>query len=167
MKRRYSMPAKIVELLWTDEEYFREVIKIKKVSSTSNFPKSDQMVDVDGFKLEFALAGYSPEDITIITKGSVLTVSSQGMDDDGEAFRQPKEDDDAFDEYIKDAKPKTQRGFVVRGIARRSFNVKVLISEDFDVSRTTAFMEHGLLQIIIPNSEFNKENKIDIKMRNN
>lgn len=164
MKRRYSMPAKIVELLWKDDEYYREVTKIKKVSSTSNFPKTDQRVDEEGFKIEFALAGYSPSDVLIKVSGKVLSVSSGGMDDE---YSQPtpKEDDDAFEEYVKDAKAKTQRGFVVRGIARRSFNVKLLISEDFDLSRVNAIMEHGLLQITIPNTIPEKETYIEIGTR--
>jgi HSP20 family molecular chaperone IbpA len=164
MKRRYSMPAKIVELLWADDEYFREVQKIKKVSSTSNFPKNDQWVDEKGFHLEFALAGYSTEDIRISVRGQTLHVCSEGMVEDAQ-HQLPKEDDDAFAEYARNAKPKTQKGFVVRGIARRSFSVKNMISEDFDLSKIEATMDHGLLHITVPNSEFTEDRVVQIQMR--
>lgn len=164
MKRRYSMPAKIVELLWTDDEYFREVTKIKKVSNASNFPKNDQWIDESGLHLEFALAGYSPEDIHVSTCGKFLHVHSEGMDD-GEQFELPKEDDDAFEDYARNPIIKAQRGFIVRGIARRSFSVKTLVSDEFDPSRAEAIMEHGLLHICIPNSEPTEENSVIIKLR--
>ncbi len=166
-KRRFSMPAKIVELLWNDNEFYNEVQKIKKVSSSSNFPKNDQWADEQGFRLEFALAGYSAKDISIITKGNVLTVCSEGMDDEALISKDPKESDDAFEEYTKDAKPKAHRGFIVRGIARRAFLVRYLISDEYDLSKIEAEMENGLLHVFVPSAEVVEEQAVVIKMREN
>lgn len=164
-KRRFSMPAKIVDLLWNDNEFYDEVLKIKKVSSSSNFPKNDQWADDKGFHLEFALAGYGGDDIRVTVKGDVLTVCSEGMADEVLTPQPPKESDDAFESYTKDAKPKAHRGFIVRGIARRAFLVRYLISDEYDLSGLEAAMENGLLHIFIPNAEVVEEKSIVIKMR--
>ncbi len=135
-KKRYSIPGKIIDLLWTDDEVFSEISKLKKYSAAS-FPRNDQEVDREnGFIMHFALAGYSPESISVKTEGPYLFVSSNEV----------KEVEDV-DSKVKAS---ISNGFFSRGIAKRNFDVKYLISEEFDVNNVTAEMEHGLLKITIP-----------------
>lgn len=156
-KKRYSVPAKLIELLWTDDEFFRDVSNIKKAAMNSAFPKNDQYADHDGFHLEFALAGYAPGDIEVVAIGSILNVSGNGLEDSSKVvgrtkFKPLNTDlgEELLEEYVKDTKPALHHGNIIRGIARRSFNVKFIISEEFDLSKASATMENGLLHVIIP-----------------
>ena len=64
---RVSIPSKIKDLLFHDDQFFREVSEINKVKLNKNFPKQDQWCDEEGvFHIEFALAGYTPSDLEII-----------------------------------------------------------------------------------------------------
>jgi len=161
-KKRYSIPARLVELMWTNNDFFAEVSKLKKSALPGNFPRNDQWRDLSGFHMEFALAGYSAEEIGLSCRGNVLTISSDGLDAEPIIRPDIKEDDDAFQEYTRDAKTKVQQGFVVRGIARRKFCVEYLISEEFDVSMARASMKDGLLHISIPEKEIPSAQEINI-----
>jgi HSP20 family molecular chaperone IbpA len=137
---RLSIPGKIIDLLWYDDEFFREVSNIKKVSDVK-FPKYDHWLESNNFYMEFALAGYSPEDISIIAQDNVLTLRSEKRSED-------KVEESS--ENVLSGLPKLQTGVVVRGIARRSFEVKFFISPEFDLENSTATMKNGLLQVIVP-----------------
>ena len=172
LKNRYSIPAKLVELLWTDDEFFREVSNLKKASTGGKFPRNDQWSDEDGFHICFALAGYSSADVEIVSVGNVLNISGSGLADNiksGDAgiqtAPQPVHRHDAFEEYTKDTRPTLQQGNIIRGIARRRFNVKFLISEEFDSDRALAVMKNGLLHIVVPECEppTVKNIKIDVE----
>ena len=39
---RMSVPGKVWDLLWRDDEFYREVCSNKKVSSSGKFPRCDQ-----------------------------------------------------------------------------------------------------------------------------
>ena len=80
-KKRYSIPARIVELLYTDDGFFNEVLKLKKASGGNKFPRSDEWRDESGFHLSFALAGYSAQDVSVEIEDHTLTISGVGMDD--------------------------------------------------------------------------------------
>jgi HSP20 family molecular chaperone IbpA len=162
LKKRYSLPAKLVESLWTDDAFLRDVEKIKK--GASSFPKNDQWKDGSGFHLVFALAGYDKDDIRIYSRSNVITVESDGMESEPVDRPDIKEDDDAFTEYSKDARSRVNQGFIVRGIARRKFQVSYLISEEFDVGRAEASMDNGLLRITIPENEAALPCNIEIVM---
>lgn len=163
-KKRYSIPAKLVELMWTNDEFFTDVSKIKKSAMPGNFPRNDQWKDAAGFHMEFALAGYSAGEVSLTVQGNVLTLSSEGLDAEPIERPEVKESDDAFEVYSKNTKTKVQHGFIVRGIARRKFSVDYLISEEFDVSQTEAYMKDGLLHIIIPEKEVAPVQEIEIIM---
>lgn len=164
MKKRYSVPAKLVEGLFTDDGFFTEVIKLKK---SSTFPKMDEWVDEAGFNMNFALAGYSPQDIEIKMNGNVIEIRSQKLEDERYIAPEPPKEDspDLLQEYSKDVNTKIHKGYIIRGIARRGFDVKYLVSEEFNVAQAQAFMEHGLLHILIPNQnpvELNKTTVLKI-----
>ena len=161
-KKRYSLPARIVELLYLDDAYFNEVIKVKKAASGSNFPKSDEWRDDYGFNISFALAGYSPEDVQVIVENNVLMIKGAGMD--SISPKKPNLDnDDAFVKYSKESLPRIHTGAISRGIARRKFCVRYIISDEFNVIGTEAVMQHGLLKVKIPNKD--RVAPLDIKIR--
>jgi len=162
-KKRYSVPARILELLFTDNAFFNEVTKLKKTSSNSKFPKRDEWRDEDGFHLSFALAGYSPEDISVDAIENTLVIKGNGMDSlDEKDPAAPDNSVDAFEKYTKESRPRIHQGIISRGIARRRFCVKSLISEEFDASSAVAEMKHGLLHIFIPEKSIRQKN-IQIK----
>ena len=122
--KKVSLPGKILDLLWLDDEFYREVVSSKKIT-LDKFPKTDQWVDEDGFHMEFALAGYSPKDIGISVSSDTLFVESKRNKNDEMI---PEEEDG-----VRSAKPKLTYGSIVRGIARRNFRSKVIISSDFNI----------------------------------
>jgi HSP20 family molecular chaperone IbpA len=155
-KKRYSIPAKLIDLMFVDDNFFGEVSKLKRAPS-GRFPKTDQWADEEGFNMFFALAGYSLEDITIETHRSVISIKSDGMEEEKYSPPTLSENADAFEDYNKGVRPIMHTGYVSRGIARRSFDVKYLVSEEFDVSEVTAHMENGLLHIYVPKPKSSRE----------
>lgn len=162
-KKRYSVPAKMVELLFNNDQFYSEVAKINKGSYLSNFPKSDEWIDESGFNISFALAGYAPEDISVEIENSTLIVKGNGLDSVSNLPMPPSDQEDSFQEYSKEMRPRLHIGSISRGIARRKFCVKLLISEDFDIINTSALMKHGLLHVIIPVKETTTFKVIKIK----
>ncbi len=159
-KKRYSVPAKLVELLFIDDAFFNEVSKIKKASTDRRFPKTDQWASDSGFNMKFALAGYSIEDVMIVTSKNTIQIKSDGLDEEKYVPPVLAEDDDAYKAYSKGVNTKIYTGYVSRGIARRSFELKYIISEEFDVSSTEAYMQDGLLHIFVPNSSSKELNEL-------
>lgn len=150
-KNRFSIPARIIELLYADDAFFNDVIKLKKVGLLNKFPKSDEWRGEDGFHISFALAGYAPSDALIEVEGNVLTVTGIGMDSIESTTEVLQTEQDSFYEKKAELKPRIHVGTISRGIARRKFCVKHVISEEFDVEKAEAMMEHGLLHVFIPN----------------
>jgi len=147
-RNRVTLPAKIIDQLYNDEEFFREVSSIKKLSM-SRFPKNDQWVSEEGFNMVFALAGYGSEDLDLEVEGSRVTLSSKGqmtMEDNTDA-----------------PKKTVNYGVVNRGIARRNFKVCFVISDGFDTSGLSASMSKGLLHLVIPVRTDTFVSKINIK----
>lgn len=158
-KKRFSIPSRLVELLYVDDNFFSEVLKLKKAEKAvvaMKFPRSDEWRDESGFNLSFALAGYSVDDVRIEYYENNLVITGNGIDG--------KVSDEELDgDYVKDAKPRIHQGYITRGIARRKFSVNYVISEEFDVSNATAVMEYGLLHILIPEKETVELKEIEIK----
>lgn len=172
IKQRYSIPFRIIDLLYTDDSFFNDVLKIKKVSSSNKFPKSDEWRDEHGFNLSFALAGYAPENISIEADDQVLTIRGDGIDSIDINNFAPKPPDSEtefnleennYENSQKEIRPRIHVGSITRGIARRKFCVQYLISEEFDLSKTEATMEYGLLNVLIPNKEIINSYVIKIK----
>jgi len=156
---RVSIPGRVLDLLWSDDEFFRDVISNKKTSSAGKFPRCDQWCDEEGFHMAFALAGYSPEDVTVCVKNNELFISGMGNKVDV----CEENSSDADDEYpIKVPKPGVQQGIIVRGIARRNFKTKYFINTSFNLSEASSTMKNGLLEILVPRKEEEKLKTIDI-----
>ena len=156
---RVSVPGRIIDLLLSDDEFYREVSSLKKASSAGKFPRCDQWCDEDGFHMAFALAGFSVQDIRVCVSGHELIVSGKGLRKDDSS----NEDLESSDEYpAKDPNFQIQQGIIVRGIARRNFRTKYFMSSEFNLSEAKATMENGLLEIIVPRSGDNSPVNIDI-----
>lgn len=163
---RVSVPGRIFDLLWSDDEFYREVGSNKKVTSAGKFPRCDQWCDEEGFHMAFALAGYSPDDVSITVEGNLLCIGGigskvgrpQGLVTEAEA--------EQSDEYPPKApKPGVQQGMIVRGIARRNFRTKYFIHSGFDLKLSTATMKDGMLEVFVPRSGAIKPIKINVKER--
>jgi HSP20 family molecular chaperone IbpA len=161
---RISVPGRVWDLLWRDDEFYREVSSNKKVSSSGKFPRCDQWCDSDGFHMAFALAGYSPGDISINVRGNEVEI--RGFCEKlGEALGDSSDRSVPSDEEDYPALTPTvavQRGMILRGIARRNFQAKYFIHTSFDPSSMRAAMVNGLLEIVIPARDEVQSVSIDI-----
>jgi len=97
-----------------------------------------------GLHFDIACTGLSKSDIEINIEGDVLRIS----------YNKPK--DEACCET-------NECNYIHRGIAKRSFNLGYKIASKFDLSKTEAMMENGLLGIRIPFAEEAKPKAIKIK----
>lgn len=93
-------------------------------NSSSSFPKYDIIKQEDGSaQIQFALAGYSKDDVDVSVKGNILTISSKGLDEDSSVC------------------------YNHRGIAKRAFTINFGISKNHEVK--SASMEHGMLTVFV------------------
>ena len=169
---RVSISGRIIDLLWMDDEFYREVSSLKKASSSNKFPRTDQWCDGDGFHMAFALAGYSIDDIEICFSGNELIITGSGnkmsnnnfdSEDETASNNNTSADNSNDDDYPQRSKNKQiQQGIILRGIARRSFRAKYYISPDFELDRAHSTMKDGLLEVVIPQSNNNDFSKIEI-----
>ncbi len=161
---RVSVPGRIFDLLWADDEFYREVGGNKKVTSAGKFPRCDQWCDESGFHMAFALAGYSPADVSITVEGSLLCIGGIGNKVDGTRDTSSDGQLEQSDEYPpKSPRPGVQQGMIVRGIARRNFRAKYFIHSEFDLKFSTASMKDGMLEVVVPRSGAIEPIKINVK----
>ena len=142
MNSRASIPLKVYESLWGDDQFYRNIEGHKKIN-IPKFPRCDQWYDDDGFYLAFALAGFSPDDIVVSSKLNTLKISNFNK--------------------IPSKKNNLQQGIIVRGIARRNFDIGFVIHDNYDVGKAVSVMKNGLLKISIPTRE--PVSEVNIKIR--
>lgn len=158
---RVSIPGRMYDLIWNDEEFFRDLSQNKKASTTNRFPRYDQWCDEEGLHMAFALAGYSASDIKVSVKDNEITVSSFAEKQDLEP---ESENDDNLEFTERKALPSVSYGVIVRGIARRNFKTKFVLHQMFDTNMAMASMKNGLLEVIVPKRTYEKTIKnIEIK----
>lgn len=148
--RRASVPGRVWDLLWRDDEFYREVCSNKKVSSSGKFPRCDQWCDESGFHMAFALAGYSPSDIQISVYDNEITIKGvcEKLDTPQDRVADSSGDPEEYPALTPSLA--VQKGMILRGIARRNFQTKYYINPSFDPSRASAIMKNGLLELVIP-----------------
>ena len=161
---RVSISGKIIDLLWADDEFYREVSSLKKASAHGGgkFPKCDQWCDEEGFHMAFALAGYSTKDIQVQTSGYELYISGVGTKQEVAKDASSSGSEGSDDYPVKHPNLQIQQGMIVRGIARRNFKTKYFMSPDFDLSRAKALMNNGLLEVVVPRTKASALNNISI-----
>tara|TARA_Y100000034_G_scaffold135742_1_gene208881 strand:+ start:989 stop:1495 length:507 start_codon:yes stop_codon:yes gene_type:complete len=160
---RVSLPGRVIDLIWSDDEYYRDIISNKKVTSSGKFPRCDQWCDEEGFHMAFALAGYSSEDVEVFASLSEIHIHGQGLKTTSEASSKVAAEEAEDDYPAKEPNLGVQTGMIVRGIARRNFKTKYFINQFFDTSKATAVMNNGLLEIIVPKSKKQSLEKIKIQ----
>ena len=121
------------------EQFFKEPGSMAK-QSTSGYPITDIYKDESENQIiEMALAGFSKEDVIIEVKENKISIKHQ-------------------------AEPWKGQSRPPRRIAKRSFDRSFVdYHNQFDLSKSTATFENGLLQIKIPPIEEKQTLVIDIK----
>lgn len=121
---RLLSPSFFDELFFKDffEDVFLPLPSIKKIEYPVDIYENDK-----GLVLDIAAIGLDKPDIKILMEDDILSVSYQ------KAEQEKKEDYYAY-----------------RGIARRSFKLSWKIPEQFDINKTKASIDKGLLKIVIP-----------------
>ena len=121
-------------------------------NSTANFntifdAKSPHPVDIfedpQGLHFEIACTGLSKEDVKLDVEGDVLKINYTRLKGD-----EPDSED---------------RNYVLKTIAKRSFNLGYKISSKFNINQAEAELINGLLHIHIPFSEISKPRSLKIK----
>jgi HSP20 family molecular chaperone IbpA len=93
----------------------------------------------NGLRFELAVVGIDKEEISISVEGDTLRIQYENQLEDSE------------------------RIYLQRGIARRSFDLAWKVASKFDLSKLDAKLEKGLLIIDIPQSETKVAKTIKIK----
>ena len=93
-----------------------------------------------GLHFDIACTGLSKSDIEINIEGDVLRIS-----------------------YNKETGEYVERNYIYKGVAKRSFNLGYKIASKFDLLKSEAMMENGLLAIRIPFAEEAKPKSLKIK----
>ena len=123
---------------------FKDFFKSELDFQPANQAKFTHPVDIfetkHGLYFEVACTGLSKEDVDISIEGDILKISYNKL---------PEQHDD--------------RHYIHSGVAKRSFNLGYKIASKFDLSKTEAMMENGLLALRIPFAEEAKPKTIKIK----
>ena len=109
----------------------------------SNTKKSHPLnifFDDEGLHFEVACTGLTKKDVILDIEGDILKIS----------YKKPEDED--FHE-----------GTIHRGLSKKSFDLRYKIAPKFDLSKTDAVLENGLLDIFIPLAEEAKPKSIKIK----
>jgi|TARA_B100000780_G_scaffold202628_1_gene143748 HSP20 family protein len=96
--------------------------------------------DDEGLHFEVACTGLTKKDVILDIEGDILKIS----------YKKPEDED--FHE-----------GTIHRGLSKKSFDLRYKIAPKFDLSKTDAVLENGLLDIFIPLAEEAKPKSIKIK----
>ena len=96
--------------------------------------------DDRGLHFEVACTGLTKKDIDLDIEGDILAIS----------YKKPE--DEIFHE-----------GTIYNGLSKKSFDLRYKIAPKFDLGKTDATLENGLLNIFIPLAEEAKPKTIKIK----
>jgi HSP20 family protein len=123
---------------------FRDFFKSELDFQPATTAKFTHPVDIFetkyGLHFEVACTGLSKEDVELHIEGDTLIIR-----------------------YDKGHKEYEDRNYIHKGVARRSFSLGYKIASKFDLSKTEAMMENGLLGINIPFAEEAKPKTLKIK----
>lgn len=129
----------------TFDVLFRDLFNSQSGFNILSEAKAPHPVDIyedkKGLTLEVACTGLTKEEVDINIEHDVLKVS----------YNKPKQEEI------------TERIYQIRGMSKRSFNLAYKISSKYNLSKSTAVMENGLLNIQIPFAEEAKPRTLQIK----
>lgn len=132
--------------LTTFDVLFRDLFNSQSGFNILSEAKAPHPVDIyedaKGLTIEVACTGLTKEEVEINIEHDVLKISYN---------KPPKLEEHA------------ERTYQTRGVSRRSFNLAYKISSKYDLSKGTAAMENGLLNVQIPFAEEAKPRTLQIK----
>jgi HSP20 family protein len=127
-----------------NDVFFKDFFGDGFFSSLPTLKKIDYPIDIhetkEGLILDIAAIGLDKSDVKIDIKDDVLSLSHK------------KEEKNENDNYA------------YRGITQKSFNFAWRINDKFDLTKTTAVLEKGLLKITIPLAPEKKPKEIQIQI---
>ena len=100
----------------------------------------DIFYDDEGLHFEVACTGLTKEDVILDIEGDTLKIN----------YKKPEEED-------------FHQGMIHNGLSKKSFDLRYKIAPKFNLSKTDAALENGLLKIFIPLAEEAKPKSIKIK----
>lgn len=124
------------DLLW--KNLFEEQPRFNTLIDKINYPV-DIYEEETGITFELAVVGVEKDDLEIQVQGENLRISYNKKEEE------------------------TERSYIYKGIAKRSFDLAWKVASKFDLSKLEASMEKGLLKIRVPLSEDKKPKLIEIK----
>ena len=92
-----------------------------------------------GLRFELAVVGLDKEDLDILVESDTLRITHDR------------------------AAGEVERSYIVKGIARRSFDLAWKVASKYDLSKLSAEMDKGLLVIDVPYAESKAPKKVTIK----
>ena len=132
--------------LTTFDVLFRDLFNSQSGFNILSEAKAPHPVDIyedaKGLTIEVACTGLTKEEVEINIEHDVLKISYN---------KPPKQEEQA------------ERTYQTRGVSKRSFNLAYKISSKYDLSKGTAAMENGLLNVQIPFAEEAKPRTLQIK----
>lgn len=99
----------------------------------------------EGLHIEVACTGLTKKDVDIKIDGRFITIKHEAS--------KPKSISGEIDDTV----------YYTSGISRKSFNLGYKIDVRFDLDKSTATLQNGLLQISIPFAETSKPKQLSIK----
>ena len=120
--------------------HFNADSTFQPASNTKQSHPLNIFFDDEGLHFEVACTGLTKKDVILDIEGDILKIS----------YKQPE--DESFHE-----------GTIHRGLSKKSFDLRYKIAPKFDLSKTDAVLENGLLDIFIPLAEEAKPKSIKIK----
>ena len=120
--------------------HFNADSTFQPASNTKQSHPLNIFFDDEGLHFEVACTGLTKKDVILDIEGDILKIS----------YKKPE--DESFHE-----------GTIHRGLSKKSFDLRYKIAPKFDLSKTDAVLENGLLDIFIPLAEEAKPKSIKIK----
>ena len=120
--------------------HFNADSTFQPASNTKQSHPLNIFFDDEGLHFEVACTGLTKKDVILDIEGDILKIS----------YKKPE--DESFHE-----------GTIHRGLSKKSFDLRYKIAPKFDLSKTDATLENGLLEIFIPLAEEAKPKSIKIK----
>jgi HSP20 family molecular chaperone IbpA len=126
------------DLLFRD--FFKSELDFQPAAQAKITHPVDIFETQHGLHFEVACTGLSKDDVEINIEGDILRIS-----------------------YNKETGEYVERNYIHKGVAKRSFNLGYKIASKFDLLKSEAMMENGLLAIRIPFAEEAKPKSLKIK----
>ena len=124
------------DIVW--KNFFDANSNFNTINQKINYPV-DIYETENGLRFELAVVGINKEELEIQVEGDTLRIQYENQLEDSE------------------------RIYLQRGIARRSFDLAWKVASKFDLAKLVAKLDKGLLVIDIPYAESKAPKKISIK----